>query len=272
MAVKTAKKKTALVKREETQGEMVVAAQHMMTRAEAVKVTTQKTYDKAAVFCQEVNDRITEVEEFFAPLKAKAHEAHKALTTEEKQRLTPLKEARSVVDKARNDWYAEEKRKADEAARKVKEEEDRRQAERDRLDREQKRREFEAEQEKARKLREAEEARKEGDKKKAAKLERQAEKVEAPEPESEPEPARRPPAPVVDAPKASEGTKVSRPWVAKVTSKTALIKAIADGKAPATLLTVDQKALNAYAKMTREEFDVPGAEAYQETRSAYGGR
>lgn len=259
-------------KKTDKKGELVKAGERMLARAASVKVTSQKTYDAAAVFCQEANDRIGDVEDFFGPLKAKAYETHKALTTEEKQRLTPLREARRIVDKARNDWYAEEKRKADEAARKAKEEEDRRQAERDRLEKERQRKEFEAEQEKARKLREAEEAREAGKKKEAAKLERQAEKIEPPEPEPEPEPPPRPPAPKVDAPKASEGTKVSMPWVAKVTSKTALIKAVADGKAPATLLTVDQKALNAYAKMTREEFDVPGAEAYQETRSAYGGR
>ena len=118
---------------------------------------------------------------------------------------------------------------------------------------ERKRREVEAkEQEKARKKQEklearAELAREQGKEEKADDLEMQADEVSIP---------------VVAAvqPK-SEGTHTTTTWSAEVTDKMALIKAVAEGRAPEAMLDVNMPTANKMAKALKEEMKFDGLKA-----------
>lgn len=60
------------------------------------------------------------------------------------------------------------------------------------------------------------------------------------------------------------GSVVSGTWKAEVTDKMALIKFIAEGKAPADWVDVNMPRLNAEAKSKREAMAVPGVRAYKQ--------
>jgi len=67
-------------------------------------------------------------------------------------------------------------------------------------------------------------------------------------------------APVVETPKAS-GISTREIWSAKIVDKMALIKAVADGKAPATLLDVNTTIANQLARSMKKDLSIPGIEA-----------
>ena len=60
------------------------------------------------------------------------------------------------------------------------------------------------------------------------------------------------------------GGSVRETWKARVVSFDQLIRAVSDGKAPTTLLMVNQSALDQYAKAVKQSFHVPGCQAYTE--------
>ncbi|HEU4401903.1 MAG TPA: hypothetical protein VFT43_07335, partial [Candidatus Polarisedimenticolia bacterium] len=53
-------------------------------------------------------------------------------------------------------------------------------------------------------------------------------------------------------------------WKARVDDAMALVKAVAEGKAPLAYLTVNQAALDAQARVLKGELRVPGVVAYNE--------
>lgn len=72
--------------------------------------------------------------------------------------------------------------------------------------------------------------------------------------------------PVVAAPVLADKPKVAgiamrTTWSGEVTNKMELIKAVAEGKAPATLLDVNMPALNQMARALKEEMNYPGVKA-----------
>lgn len=61
---------------------------------------------------------------------------------------------------------------------------------------------------------------------------------------------------------AASNTSVRTTWKAKVTSLDALVKAVAEGKAPIGLIKADETALNRMATALKESMKVPGVESY----------
>jgi hypothetical protein len=75
-----------------------------------------------------------------------------------------------------------------------------------------------------------------------------------------------------DKPKA-KGVSVREEWRGEVNDKMALIKVVAEGKAPPTLLEVNQAEINRYAKVMRGNMAVPGVRFFtQEIVSARAAR
>lgn len=72
-------------------------------------------------------------------------------------------------------------------------------------------------------------------------------------------------APVVSQTEA-EGVSKRVVFKGRVTDKAALVKAVADGKAPITLLEVDETALNKVIGATKGEVQYPGVEIYQDVQ------
>ena len=104
----------------------------VVAQAQCFAVGTPEQYSAASVFLKEVKAAQSRVVAFFAPMKQKAHEAHKEITTKEAATLKPLTEAEALVKRNMLAFYQdqerirqEEQRKAqaiaDEAARKERE-------------------------------------------------------------------------------------------------------------------------------------------------------
>ena len=61
------------------------------------------------------------------------------------------------------------------------------------------------------------------------------------------------------------GGSIRENWKARCTDLKALIKAVAEGRAPSTLLLLNQSALDQLAKAAKQDFQVPGCQAYTES-------
>ncbi len=87
--------------------------------------------------------------------------------------------------------------------------------------------------------------------------------LEAPPPASPPPP--------VAAPRVHEqkGTSVRKNWKAKCINPAELVRAVADGKANASLVVPDEMALNKLAKALEGNFDVPGCIAYNHATTSF---
>lgn len=72
-----------------------------------------------------------------------------------------------------------------------------------------------------------------------------------------------PPVVAFEKPQA-RGVSVRQNWKAEVVDFQALVRAVAEGKAPARLLKVDQTELNKLAKALQDELSYPGVRAYAE--------
>lgn len=69
------------------------------------------------------------------------------------------------------------------------------------------------------------------------------------------------PVPIMAAAPKVQGISTRTTWGGKVTDKMALIKAVAAGQAPASLLDVNMPALNQMARALKGEMNFPGVEA-----------
>jgi hypothetical protein len=64
---------------------------------------------------------------------------------------------------------------------------------------------------------------------------------------------------------ASRGTSFKESWKMRVVNLPALVKAVAEGKAPENLILANETALNGLAKALKASAQVPGVEFYKET-------
>lgn len=83
--------------------------------AEGIVIENDADYEAAGEFGKLLKTKAGEVTDFFKPLKDAAYRAHKAVCDREKEMLTPLRNAESVVKKTMGDYFQEQERKRREA-------------------------------------------------------------------------------------------------------------------------------------------------------------
>lgn len=104
----------------------------VVMNAASMNVTCAEEYNVASNFLKTIKGAQSKVTAFFAPMKQKAHEAHKAITMQESAMLKPLQDAENSLKRNMLTFYAEQERirinaqrklqaEADEAARKERE-------------------------------------------------------------------------------------------------------------------------------------------------------
>lgn len=106
--------------------ELAVEVTDIEVRAEGLVVTDDQQYTEAGEFGVLLKQKMAEVTAFFAPMKKAAHDAHKQVCDREKQMLTPLKNAESILKKSMGTYALkkeQERRAAEEAARRLAQEE-----------------------------------------------------------------------------------------------------------------------------------------------------
>ena len=211
---------------------------HEVARASSLVIASPADFTAAGEFLKAVKAAQNRVTAHFAGMKAAAHAAWKAVTTQEADTLKPLAEAEAVVKRRMLDYHAEQER--------IRIAEERRlQAEAD---------------ERARREREALE-RKAAAMKTEAKREEYAERAAAVQ------------APVVTvaptAPKVA-GTSIKKTWKARLVSLTALT-GIPAGDVRLSLIQFDQGAANRLAVATKGAVAVAGIEWYEGTSMAASG-
>lgn len=106
--------------------ELAVEVTDIEVRAEGLVVTDDQQYTEAGEFGVLLKQKMAEVTAFFAPMKKAAHDAHKQVCDREKQMLTPLKNAESILKKSMGAYALkkeQERRVAEEAARRLAQEE-----------------------------------------------------------------------------------------------------------------------------------------------------
>jgi len=194
--------------------------------AKAIQIVDQETYDRAAEKFKAVAAIEKQIKEYHAPLKTKAHEAHKAICDAENGLLKPVQEAKQILSRIIGDWDTEqerirreEQRRLEEAARKQTEEEALAAA-------------IDAEQNGA-----------------------DAEEIEAVL--TSPAPAQK----VQAAPTYTKSIPTRESWSAQVVSLASLVKAAAANPAYLCYLQANESALNGAARAQKNVFSVPGCKA-----------
>jgi len=98
--------------------------------AQAIQIIDQASYDLAAEKFRAAAALEKQILDYHAPLKQKAHEAHKAICTAENTLLTPVRQAKQALSRSIGEWDAEqdrirlaEQRRLEEEARRRAEEE-----------------------------------------------------------------------------------------------------------------------------------------------------
>jgi sorbitol-specific phosphotransferase system component IIBC len=203
-------------------------AQEVDVQAQGLVVKSQAQYDAANDFLKAVKGLQQKVKDAFGPIIQKAYAAHKEAKAQETKQLDPLLKAESLVkNKMLTFWQEQERIRREEEARL--------QAIADK-----KRKEAEAK---------AEAARAAGNEAKAEKYEEKAAAVVAP----------------TLAPMFDKGTvSVKKLYRAEVYDLMALIKAIAAGQAPISLVEANMVSLNAQARALKETMAYPGVRAVAE--------
>jgi len=198
------------------------------TQAQAITIKNQIGYDKANDFLKAIKGLQVKVRETFRPIIEKAHLAHKEAVNKEKEHLEPLLKAEELVKTKMVDFYQEQERI--------------RQAEQRKL-------EAEAERKRQEALKKAEEARENGQEVKADKYENKAAEIVAPTL-----------APTID----KGSTVITKRYHAEVVDLMALVKAVASGKAPLSLIEANMPVLNAQARALKETMSYPGVKVIAE--------
>jgi colicin import membrane protein len=192
----------------------------------ATKIIDQRTYDLAAEKFKAAAQLEKQIVEYHAPLKQKAHDAHKAICTAENTLLAPVRQAKQTLSRLIGGWDAEQER--------VRMEEQRR------LEAEAKRRADEEA------LQSAVDAEVNG---------ADAEEIEAVL--STPAPVQR----VSAAPTYQKSIPTRENWSAEVVSLRELVKAAAANPAYLCYLQANESALGAAARSQKTLFSVPGCKA-----------
>lgn len=203
------------------------AGNEMTVYANGLTIATDEDYKSAAEALTTIKTRMKAVQDYWKEPKAKAAAAHKEICGREKEMLSVLTEAENTVKKAMR-IYVEQK----EAERRKAEEEER------------KRREAEAEA----LLNSAIAAEENGHDDYAAQQLEKAEEVTS--------------APIAEAPKPkADGIAVRKVWKARVVDESKVPVSIGG----TVVRPVDMSALNAVARTTKGEINVPGVEFYEDT-------
>jgi hypothetical protein len=87
--------------------------------AAAMVVTNAEQYAVASEFLKTIKGAQKKVVDFFAPMKQKAHEAHKAITQQESATLKPLQDAETSLKRNLLTFYNEQERIRQEEQRKL---------------------------------------------------------------------------------------------------------------------------------------------------------
>jgi ATPase subunit of ABC transporter with duplicated ATPase domains len=231
-------------------------AASLTTEATALAVIDAGSFERASEFLKAVATYIKRVGDVLDPIVDAAHQAHKIAVRQRDALLGPAKSAKVVLGGRMEAWEQEQARLRREA-------EERAQRERERLEREA-REQAEAEQRRlqaeaeTRRLEEAAALEEAGDREGAERL------VAAPVPVATIAPA--PvfaPRPMVAAPPKVEGVAFRSDWKAEVTDLAALVRAVAAGQAPITLLQANQVALNGMARALKGALNLPGVKAVE---------
>jgi hypothetical protein len=201
----------------------------VITIARGITITDQATYERAASHLTAVKALLVKVGETFDDLVSAAHKAHKLLVERRKQHTDPLLDAERLLKLKMSAYVAEQERIARQRA-------------------------AEAE---ARAREEAEARRLE----EAAELEAAGESEAAMASLDAPVLVVLPPPPPIAVPKA-EGITSREVWHGEVTDLAALVKAIAEGKAPITFITPATSQVSQWARATRGSVQVPGVRVW----------
>lgn len=105
---------------------LAVEVSNIETEAERIVVKNDDEYSEAAEFGRLLKQKMSEVSEFFAPMKKSAHDAHKQICDREKQMLAPLKQAEMILKDSMGAYVLkkeQERKAAEEAARLLAQEE-----------------------------------------------------------------------------------------------------------------------------------------------------
>ncbi len=222
----------------------VEAEVHELTiRSQALEVIDAASYETAGEFLRGLKGYEQNVRDLLDEAIQQAHATHKTLTGKRKVLLDPAKAAEKLVKVKMATWVRAEEAKAAEAARIAEaaaQAEAKRQAEEEQLAA-------------------AAEAEANGDL-------AEAEAILCEEPTPAPV---APIAPKPAAPKVS-GVSIRKVWKAQVTDLLELVKAVAAGTAPITLLKADPAALNSYAKSWKEQAALPGVRVWADDVVAAG--
>ena len=222
---------------------------------EALQVTDATSFEQMGTLLGTVNARLRAVDELFAPIDRAQIEARRVTLGQRKSLEEPLGAAKRVAGDRMATWQEEQERLRREAERAA-------ERERQRLEDEERQR---VERETAERLRDAETHVLE----EAAALEAQGDTVaaarllEAPvtlDTPVLPRPVFTPPVAIAAPPKVA-GLSFRDNWTAEVTDLLALVKAVASGAQPITLLQANQTTLNGMARALKESMRVPGVRA-----------
>ena len=208
-------------------------------QATELKITDAPSYEKAKELLLTIKDLRKEIESTFRPIIEKAHAAHKEAIGQQRKVETPLVEAENIIKPLISKFLAEEERK--------------RKAEEDRL-----RKIAEAEAE-DRRLAEALQAEADGNSEEAAAI-------------LDEEPAYIPPPIVPRTVSTGGGIAMRENWLCRVENLMALVKAVAEGKAPLAAVNANVVFLGQQARSLRSEMQYPGVVVYSEKSIAAGRR
>lgn len=95
----------------------------MVKRVTGLTITNDAEYERGGDILKDIKARIKAVKDYWKAPKAAAQAAHKTLVDREKQMLKPLEDAEGTVKKTMLAYTTEQRRIAEEAARKVRQEE-----------------------------------------------------------------------------------------------------------------------------------------------------
>lgn len=200
------------------------------TEATGLMVTDAETYQRAGELLKGIKAVEKRIKDYFSPLKAAAHKAWKSICDRENEELLKLKPGADHLNRQMVAYHQEQER--------IRQEEERRQRE------EARRREEEE------RLAAAIEAEKTGQSEVAEAILNEPVHVAAPVV---------PPA----TPKIA-GQTVATTWKHRVVSLQALVRAVADGKAPITCLQANDVFLGSQARAGKGQISYPGVEFYPE--------
>lgn len=95
-------------KRAKAEFNVAAEVEHAVALARDITIPSRREYEAAAEVVRDIVAARKKIEAFFAPMKAKAYEAHRTITTEEKRVLAPLLEVEKKVRETMTVFLAKE--------------------------------------------------------------------------------------------------------------------------------------------------------------------